>query len=349
MITMRDIAVRAGVSRSTVSLVLNDKHEAVGLNEDTRRRVLRVADELGYRRNELARSVVTGKSPLFGFMIYAPMLHSDVAARVLNGILDEADKQNYSVQVLRISTGNSESVIKRCVELRPAGVMGLYVGAEILEQLQQEMSRFHIPVAVLDSTPPVAGSSRILSNDIEGCRQAIGHLTELGHQRIAFIGGNPESIAGKLRAQGYQTAMAEHGLPIPPDYQQVGFWESEIVEQCVRRLFDRSDSPTAIFCADDKTAMVACRALRERGLHVPGDVSLIGFADLTMAFYSDPPLTTVSQPFQEMGRRAVRRLFAVSQEWQTTTSASYYEELLPTRLIIRRSTGPVKAPAAPAL
>jgi LacI family transcriptional regulator len=349
MITMRDIAVRAGVSRSTVSCILNDKHAKIGLNEETRRRVLQVADEMGYRRNQLARGVATGKMPIFSFLVYGPMLDFEVASRVLNGVLDEAEAHRYTVQIMRLSGYNDEDVIQRCIELRPAGVLGIYVAPEVLAHLRVEMARFQIPVAVLDSTPPLAGASRILSDDIAGCRQAITHLAELGHKRIAFIGGSLESVASHLREEGYRNSMREHGLPIPPDYVQVGDWNSETVAACTRRLFeDQPVAPTALFCADDKTAMAACRMLRELGRRVPDDVSIVGFADLGMAVYNDPPLTTVAQPFQQMGRRAVLRLLAASEEKSAagvkddeTASDAYYEERLPTQLIVRQSTAPV--------
>jgi DNA-binding LacI/PurR family transcriptional regulator len=345
MITMRDIAVRAGVSRSTVSFVLNDKHDAMGVNENTRRRVLQVADELGYRRNALARSIVTGKFPVFGFLVWGSMLEFEVAARVMNGAMDEAEVHNYTVQVMRLFRENDEEVIRRCVEMRPTGVMGIYAPTEILVHLRQEMSRFHIPVMVLDSTIGLPGMSSIVSDDILGCHQAIEHLVSLGHRRIAFIGGSPETVAGSMRIQGYTRAMEEHGLPVLPGYLENGYWEAASVEQATRRLFQETEvPPTAVFCADDKTALVACRVIRQLGWRIPEQVSVIGFADLSMSFYSDPPLTTVSQPFHEIGRQAVRRLLTLAQEGEpplTDAGGSPYQERLPTTLIVRQSTAPV--------
>lgn len=342
MTTMRDIAVRAGVSRSTVSFVLNDKHALIGLNEETRLRVLQAADELGYRRNELARGIVAGKISMFGFLVWAPMLDSEVAARVLNGVLDEAEANQHTVQVMRLSGDNDEEIIKRCVELRPAGVIGIYVDPAILTHLQEEMSRFNIPIALLDSTVPLPGTSRILSDDIAGCRLAIEHLTSLGHKRIAYIGGMTESVVSQLRKEGYQRAMHDQELTILPGYLEIGHWNSELTAEATQRLFrDLPVPPTAIFCADDKTAMVACRTLRQLGLSVPDQVSIVGFADLVMASYNDPPLTTVAQPFQEMGRKAVRRLLSASEEvYPEQEGDNYYEDRLSTTLMIRRSTAP---------
>lgn len=346
MITMRDISIRAGVSRSTVSFVLNGKHSIMGVNEETRQRVLQTAEELGYRRNELARAVVTGKNRVFGFVIRSEMMESEVAARILGGVMDEAEASHFSVQMIRLSGENDEEIIRRCVELRPTGVLGIFVALEMLQHLQQEMSRFRIPVAVLDSVPPLEGGSRILSNDIEGCRQAIAHLKDLGHQRIAYIGGDPKTVVSRLREEGYRQAMSEQGLPILPGYLETGFWNQEKIDQAARRLFqDLPVAPTAIFCADDKTAMVACRTIRKMGFALPEDVSVVGFANLVPAAYCDPPLTTIAQPFHEMGRSAVRRLLCLAEKVDQgeDISATYDEEMLPTQLIVRESTAPVKS------
>jgi DNA-binding LacI/PurR family transcriptional regulator len=343
MITMRDISVRAGVSRSTVSFVLNGKHSAMGVNEETRKRVLQTAEELGYRRNELARAVVTGKNRVFGFVVRSQMLESEVVARVLAGVMDEAEANHFAVQMIRLSGENDEEIIRRCVELRPTGVLGIFVDPRKLQHLQQEMARFKIPVAVLDSTPPLEGGSRILSNDIEGCRQAISHLTSLGHKRIAFIGGDPKTVVSQLREEGYRRAMGEQGLDIPEGFLEMGYWDQTQITDATRRLFrDLPVTPSAVFCADDKTAMVACRTIRQFGLSIPDDVSVVGFANLIMANYNDPPLTTIAQPFHEMGRSAVRRLLCLTEKVDQgeDISATYDEELLPTQLLVRQSTAP---------
>lgn len=345
MITMRDIAVRAGVSRSTVSFVLNGKHAEMGVNENTRQLVLKTADEMGYRRNELARAVVTGRMPAFAFLTLRYALESEVVARILNGVLDEAETCGYTVQVMRFATENDEDLVRRCIELRPAGILGIYVPSSLLSILQQETERFHIPVVVLDSTPPIEGGTHILSDDEDGCRQAINHLASLGHRRIAMIAGLPHSVASNLRLQGYRAAMSALGYPILPGYEEIGHWLPGPIEEATHRLFSLPVPPTAVFCADDKTALVACRVLRSLGCHVPEDVSLVGFANLGMASFSDPPLTTVAQPFAAMGRSAVLRLLAPPSEEPgppNREGISFYRERLPTNLIVRNSTGPIR-------
>jgi DNA-binding LacI/PurR family transcriptional regulator len=345
MVTMRDISVRAGVSRSTVSFVLNGKHTLMGVNEETRQRVLQTAEELGYRRNELARAVVTGKNRVLGFVVNAGFVDSEVVARILTGIQDEAEANRYSIQMIRLSGDNNLEIIRRCVELRPTGVAGIAIPDAALELLRLEMSRFQIPIAVIDSVPPFEGSTRILSDDLLGCALAIEHLASLGHRRIAYIGGRPDSVVGQLRKEGYYRAMTKLQLPVLDGYDEVGYWEIDNIEVATQRLFTELPfCPTAVFCADDKTAMIACRTIRSLDLKIPEDISVVGFADLMMSKYNDPPLTTIAQPFREMGKTAVRRLLAVAAQIDQGEdfSGTYEEERLPTTLILRRSTAPVK-------
>jgi DNA-binding LacI/PurR family transcriptional regulator len=207
--------------------------------------------------------------------------------------------------------------------------------------VEREMANFNIPIVVLDSTSLVTGASRIRSDDIDGCRQAIAHLTGLGHKRIGYIGGNAVSVASILRLEGYRRAMKEHGLPVLRGYETQGNWDPAVVTQVTERLFSgEAPHPTAVFCADDKTAMTACATIRRMGMSIPGDVSVVGFADLSMAPFNDPPLTTVAQPFAEMGRAAICRLMAASDEDEDGYSEANRDQLLPTRLIVRQSSGP---------
>jgi LacI family transcriptional regulator len=343
---MKDIAQRLGVSRSTVSLVLN-RRDAPGVRipVHTRERILAEAESMGYRRNELARAVVTGRNPVFAFLVPAPEV--EVAARLLAGALDEAEARGHTVQVVRLPGGGADDearAIHRCVEMRPVGVMSVYVHGARLDHLHEEMGRYHIPVAVLDSSFPQARGLRIVSDDFLGSRQAVEHLTGLGHRCIAFFGGDPNSGASAMRQQGFVRAMTEAGLEVPEGYVRHGDWHPEKIDRITREAFgpDAAPAPTAVFCADDKTAMVVCRTLRRLGRRVPEDISVVGFADLSTAAFNDPPLTTVAQPFHEIGRAAVARLIVASEpaEGEAPQEAPR-EEWLPTRLIVRESTAAV--------
>ncbi len=339
MITMTDIAEKAGVSRSTVSFVLNKRFNGVYISDDTRVRVQEAAEELGYRRNELARAIVTGKNRVLGFLVCAP--ESEVVARMLAGVLDEAEAHSYFIKVLRLRNNVVDrETIERCAELRLAGVIVLYLNEEMLSSMQAEMSRYHIPVATLDDSLPHSWGARVISDDLQGCRLAIEHLVELGHRKIALISGRPDAGSAMLREDGYCQAMRDAGLPVPADYIQHGYWSVQKTELATQRLLGLADRPTALVCAGDIMAMTACRTARCMGLPVPEQLSVIGFANIDAAEAADPPLTTVAQPFQEMGRFAVRHLLQLIESEETDASIAR-EEVLPTNLVVRASTARV--------
>jgi LacI family transcriptional regulator len=341
---MADIAVRAGVSRATVSLVLNEKHAVVGIAEETRQRVLRAASELSYRPNEIARAMVTGRNPVIGFLVRESQ--REVPTRILAGALSEAESRGYSVKVIRADGPFDHRIIERCAEMRLAGIMVLYINGDSLEYLRQEMARYSTPVAVVDSSFPATQGIRIISDDRDGARQAIEHLASLGHRRIAFISGAPDSGAAAEREEGYRTALASLDIPMPADYLVHGNWFIPRIEEMTHALLEHpAGRPTAIFCADDRTAMIAARTARRAGLRIPEDLSLVGFANLEMAEYGDPPLTTVAQPFPEMGATAVQHLLNWVEEHHRSkqTAAAPVEVVLPTHLIHRTSTAPPPA------
>ena len=340
MIRMTDIALEAGVSRSTVSLVLNNKHSAVGIPESTRRRVLSAATQLGYRPNETARAMVTGKSRVIVYLLHDPS--QEVAARILKGALHEAEQHGYLVKLVGREGAFDERLIERCVELRPVGVMAIYVPSPMIDYLKAEMSRYRIPVVLLDSSFPLAGVTRVLSDDIDGIWQGISHLHALGHRRIAYISGGRSSGAATLREEGYRRAMARLDLPIPDEYVVYGEWQIPIVQQVTQQLLgNATPRPTALFCADDKTALIAARTADQMGIPVPEALSIVGFADLEMALYGNPPLTTIAQPFAELGVAAVRSLLTAANRLEKQEEPETVELLLPNQLIIRESTARV--------
>lgn len=337
MVTMTDIARKAGVSRATVSLVLNGKDAAVGIAEETRRRVRAAAEELGYRPNQVARAMVTGRNQVLVFLVPTPS--AEVASRILEGVLREAEEVGYFVKVLPFSGPVSHRVIERCVELRPTGVVALYLYGEALNYLYNELTRYRIPAVIVDSSPQMDRGIRVFSDDQDGMRQVLTHLTELGHRRIAFIGGTEASGAAQLRETAYKELLAEWDLPQPEGYLQRGRFNIEATEQAARTLLAHPERPTAIACVDDRTAMIVERVAWGSGVRVPEELSVTGFADLVMAEYSHPALTTVVQPFEAMGRSAVRHLLSV--DLSEGVNVSMIEEPLPTELKVRASTAPV--------
>lgn len=170
-----------------------------------------------------------------------------------------------------------------------------------------------------------------------GCRAVADHLAELGHTRIAYVGGRVDSDASQFREAGFRAAMAAYHREVAAWQIVDGNWLPDDIARAVTGLWQRPENerPTALMCADDKTALAAIRTLRGLGYSVPRDVSVVGFADLEMATFCDPPLTTVSQPFYDMGRTAVQMLIDLVEG-----DGSGRDILLPTQLTVRQSTAP---------
>lgn len=341
MVTMGDIAQKAGVSRATVSFVLNGRDTAVRISEETRCRVLEAADMLSYRPNALAQSVARGRNPMLGFLVTKP--EYEPVARMLSGAMDEAEERGYTLKTLRVRDGGPDATtIARCADLRLAGVVVMYLGEADLNVLHEKLARYAIPVAVLDSSFAHPWGIRVISDDVQGCRLVIEHLHALGHRRIAFLSGNPQDGVAVLREEGYCAAMRDCGLSVPQGYLQRGYWDPVEMERATRELLRHPDgAPTAIACASDETATVVARTLRREGRQVPRDVSVVGFSDLHLSAFGDPPLTTIAPPFHEMGRAVVQALLARADAAQSNGfDDSPLEFLLPTRLVVRDSTAP---------
>ena len=343
MITMADIATKAGVSRSTVSLVLNQRHEALRISDETRLRILYVAEELGYRRNELARAVVTGQSHVLGLMTSSP--ESESSARVLAGALDEAEEHGFFVKVLRLRNDVEldAATLERCLEMRLCGLLVMYLRGKGLPTLRAALRPYHLPVVVADdASERQKNGAHILSDYEAGMEQAVEHLYSLGHRHIALMTGlHTGELPAREREAAFRNAMRRRNLKVPSGFIVSRFEEAPQAEITAQEMLQLPNAPTAIIAGTDLTGLVIQRAARRLNLQVPHDLSVIGFGSPRLAEWADPPLTLVAQPFYEIGRVAVRQLLQrlprAGQKW----SDSLLLERLPTELTVRASTAPV--------
>lgn len=337
MITITDVAAKAGVSRATVSYVLNERNTAVRISDDTRQRVLEAATDLGYRRNELARAVITGKTRMLGFWVMQS--NREPVIRVLSGAMNEAHENNYFIQMLGCDHNSLDArTLERCIEWRLSGIIAIHAPEATMSTLLPQIEATGIPFVMVDSQQSRDGRClNIVSDNQGGMRAVIEHLVELGHRRIAFLGGKSsreDSISG-AREQAYLEIMKAHGLE---KHCQVEYgdwladfhdWEDGATAAAAARLLESASRPTGVACASDHIAMIVMRLAAERGLRVPEDVSVTGFDDVAVSALYNPPLTTVAQPFEEIGRAAVRYLLNPEQN---------IEKILPAQLIVRGST-----------
>ncbi len=334
MVTMSMVAKQAGVSTPTASLVLNNRADSVGISVATQRRVLDMAEQMGYRRNELVRSVIAGKNKRLGFLSYNNQEH---VLRLLAGAMQEAKAQGYVIewQPLGLNQNENLATIGRCIEQRLPGVMVVQVEHEAqLDEFHRELARHSIPVALIDSSFAHSWGVRVVSDDETGGTLAVKHLISLGHREIVFLAGAENSGSSATREAGYEAAMKAHQLKSRVERTD---WTAEETELLVARLMQESAPPTALFCANDVMALAAMRAARAHGFPCPQRLSVVGYANLNRTEFSDPALTTVGQPFEEMGRLTVRALLE-RLEGGLKVFDQAEEVLVPVQLIERGST-----------
>ena len=325
-VTIADIASMAGVSVPTVSKVINGRSD-VAL--DTRHRVEAAIRETGYRRSERSGS----SSGLLEVVF--PELESAWALEIIAGVEQVATENHLAVVLSAIhgrgapGRGWIEGVLAR----KPAGIIAVF--SDVTESMRTQFKARRIPFVVVDPTgEPVHDTPSIGATNWNGGLAATRHLLGLGHRRIGVIGGPERMLCSRARLDGYRAAMDEAGVPVERDLIRYGNFHVHegIVEG--RALLQRPDPPTAIFAGNDLQAFGVYQAAREFRLHIPEDLSVVGFDDIPVAPWVGPPLTTVRQPLVQMAVAAAELVLSMAAG--ETPPAMRVE--LATELVIREST-----------
>ncbi|WP_295824285.1 LacI family DNA-binding transcriptional regulator [uncultured Microbacterium sp.] len=290
---MADVAERAGVSAQTVSRVANGSPR---VDPATRARVERAMADLGYRMHRAARALRTGQTSTIGLVVST--LATVGNSRMLQAISEAAAERDYALAVVTVGERGIREAFAR---LRSQGVDGAVVLNEATELARDTEPPADLHLVVVDS-PPDARFSIVQTDHAGGAHAATRHLLDLGHPVVHHLAGPARSFAAAERERGWREALAEAGVAPPEPVR--GDWSSASGNAAVRRLADA----TAIFVANDQMALGALRALADAGRRVPEDVSLVGFDDIADAAEFRPPLTTVRQDFDALGRRAVAAL-----------------------------------------
>ncbi|MGH2944770.1 MAG: LacI family DNA-binding transcriptional regulator [Solirubrobacteraceae bacterium] len=323
---MADVAKLAGVSQQTVSRVLNDSPH---VRSDTRQRVLDAMRKLEYRPNSVARALVTGRSKTLGVVSFDTTLYGP--ASTLFGIERAAHDAGYFVSIVSLRSLNRASVLSAVERLRDQGVDGILViapqesAAQALLHLPQDVPIVAAEAGPEESVPLVA------VDQVAGARSATQHLLDLGHRTVWHISGPRDWLEAQDRVDGWRSTLEDAGAAAPP--LLVGDWSARSGYELGQRLAKLPDV-TAVFVANDQMALGVLRSLHELGRHVPGEISVVGFDDIPEAAYFSPPLTTVRQNFNEMGRRGLLRLL---EQIQTGVRVLAHETV-PPELVVRAST-----------
>jgi LacI family transcriptional regulator len=327
--TIRDVAEQAGVSVATVSKVINQRY---GVAKSTLARVQGVIDELGYESSIVASSLRSHQTNVLGILV-ADL--EPFSTELLKGAANAVRGTGYELVVY--SAGRRSVDVVGWERRYLARLGGTLIDGAVLVTPTVVDAEVGIPVVAVD---PHTGDSRVPtvdSDNLRGARLATDHLIGLGHRRIGFITGRPDLESARLRHRGYELALVEAGIPIDPELVAVGDFQEEKAHDAARALLDTTHRPTAIFAANDSSALGVLALAGELGIDVPADLSVIGFDNVPESVMSIPQLTTVEQPIQLMGQRAVELLLALLAGQEVDLRIT-----LKTRLVQRQTTAPPK-------
>ncbi|MDW7674429.1 MAG: LacI family DNA-binding transcriptional regulator [Bacillota bacterium] len=329
MTTISDVAKLAGVSRTTVSRVLNGKED---VNEKTRERVLQVIEELKYRPSTLARSLVNQKNEMIGVIL------SDSSdpyfSRIIRGVEDIAHKFGYGVVYASMRWDPSiKSSYANFMKDRTDGllIIGSTVGSE---DYLREIAEESFPLVLLEYQIENLKASFITIDNQDGAYTATKHLIQQGHRRIGHVAGHKNAQVAADRLAGYKQALTEYGIPYDGSLVIYSDFTTEGAIPATKKLLSLDKRPTAIFAANDSMAYGVIHAARELKLNVPQDLAVVGYDDIELASIIDPPLTTIHQPRYEMGSMAVWTLIQQIEQKHIHTVNQFK-----TNLVIRESCG----------
>lgn len=336
--TISSVATLAGVSIATVSRCVNNPAR---VNARTRAKVERAISELGYSPNKLAQSFRRGRTDMI--MVVMPQAGCAFLSEVLAGVR-EGIAGRYSIVIAEAKYRSYEEVGAMLVSRQVDGLILLATQPPFGTNLDDFNRQGRLPVVL--GCEPISDEMETLPSvhidNFEAAFEATRHLIDLGHERIAFVSGPPGSLITRDRELGFRAAMSDFGLPVRDDYIRPVPLSTDGGSAAATKLLRCDPRPTAVFCANDETALGAMYIFRRAGLDIPRDISVMGFDDTRYAAIASPPLSTVSQPAQEIGRRIAARMI---HEIEGTDPNGPKIELLRHRLVIRQSTGPCRAEA----
>jgi DNA-binding LacI/PurR family transcriptional regulator len=301
-VSIKDVARAAGVSHSTVSRALADNPLIAA---ETRARIQRLAQKMGYTPNAIARGLVTQRTHAIGVIVTS--IADPFVSEVVRGIEEVAGDQHYRV-FLGTSHNDPQREVNLVKALREWRVDGVIVAASRVGSLYKPMLKeIGVPIVLINNQHEGTYLHAVAMNDVQGAQLATHHLIELGHRVIGHILGPKDHSSSANRLAGYRRALRQAHIKFDASLVVQGNGRAE-GGVLVLDLLKHLPRPTAIFCYNDMTAIGALSVLKRHGIRIPADISMVGFDDIPFAAYVDPPLTTIHQPKDEMGRIAMRML-----------------------------------------
>ncbi|MFY9176774.1 MAG: LacI family DNA-binding transcriptional regulator [Caldicoprobacterales bacterium] len=334
MATIYDIAKKAGVSTATVSRVINGVNHPI--KEETRQRILQIAQELNYRPNAIAKSLAGGKSHTIALLI--PSITNDFYTQICEVIEEKLEEKGYHTYLCN-TRRNVEKESRYVESLIARQVDGVIFSPTRVKPQDNQVNLDNIDklrkngIAVVAFGSQFKGVSQIYINTYKGAFDATRYLISLGHKRIGFIDGLSAGTR-KSRRRGYIKALEESGIGFDPWLVTAGNLQMEDGYACAYKLLSLENPPTAILAANNLMAIGVLKAARDKGLNVPGNLSVIGFDDSLLSKVVDPSLTVIKQPLKEIGEAAVNLLMN-----QLEGNQKHETIQLETRIVRRQSCG----------
>lgn len=327
--TIYDIAKRAGVSTATVSKVFNNSGR---ISEKTRKKVIEIGQELNYQPSVLASALTGKKTFTIGLLI--PDVVNPFFAELARSVEDRAHELGFNLVICNTDNHMSKE-IKYVQLLRQKSVDGIIVATGVRnDEFLKELIEQHVPIALIAREMSVLAASTVLVDDFAGGYTATSHLIELGHRDIAIIAENISVSSSKERVRGYRHALEENGLLFDDQLVVLSEFSVETGRKVSREILSEARRPTAIFACNDLLAIGAMQAAKELNIKIPDELSIVGFDNTILATITDPPMTTIAQPIQAMGRQVVD---LITQEINEEHEVKQRVVLLP-ELIVRQST-----------
>ena len=334
MPTMLDIARECGISRSVVSLVLNGRDKELGIAASTRDQIMQVAGRIGYCRNEMAASIGKKHSQVLAF-VTADMGSVEYTGRIQNGVLDAASERGYTVTVHRLKKNTNTEIIRKILGWRAAGVIFHVAELDAIREITASLDKNGIPWGTVNLSNP--GGIGVTTDDRKGIETAVRRLAERGHRKIAYLANGTKKLEyQRNRENGYLEGMKKFDpdfqplicrLAGPKEMENISYL-SGLVKQWNEEKVD------AVICESDQLAAALGRAVQINGGSIPGTFSLIGFGNSIISETFNPPLSTISQDFEEMGSRTVNWLADVIEKKGSVLSSGCR---IPTGFIQRES------------
>ncbi|MHC6222035.1 LacI family DNA-binding transcriptional regulator [Arthrobacter sp. MMS24-S77] len=344
--TALDVAKRAGVSRSAVSLVLNGRGDG-NVAKESQDRIRQAAAELKYSPNAIALSLRNQRTRVIG-IVSDEVVVSPFDGNIIGGADDVARAHGFVTVVMDTERDASrdESAVETLLDRQVDGLMYVTVGLKPLD-VPHGMLRVPSVLANCYDNSPTPQLHHVIPDEVSGGREATEHLLQLGHRDIAFLAGAASSPAVPLRIEGHREAMAKAAIPVRADRVFTAGWDINDGFHGATSLLSSTERPTAIVCANDRLAVGVALAAARLGLSVPRDLSIMGYDDeFRIAATMVPALTTMALPLREMGAAAMSMLLEQIEDSDRRPAAggrAGLETMVPCRLVVRESTGPVPA------